>query len=58
VAAARAADVLAVLQARDPAAAIIGRVAGDGRARVLLETGVGGRRVLERLAGGQLPRIC
>ena len=37
-------------------AAVIGRVTG-GR-RVVLNTGAGGRRVLRKLSGAQLPRIC
>jgi hydrogenase expression/formation protein HypE len=53
-----AADVLAALVAREASAAVIGQVSGGDGGRVLLETGVGGRRVLDRLAGGQLPRIC
>ncbi|NUP98517.1 MAG: hydrogenase expression/formation protein HypE, partial [Armatimonadetes bacterium] len=50
-------DVEAALQQHHPKATRIGRVDVDG-SRVLLETGVGGRRVLDLLAGGQLPRIC
>ncbi len=54
----RADAVLAALQALDSSAACIGRVTDGARPRVLCETGVGGRRVLDKLAGGQLPRIC
>jgi hydrogenase expression/formation protein HypE len=39
-------------------AAIIGRVNEDTHGRVSLLTGLGGRRVLQKLAGAQLPRIC
>jgi hydrogenase expression/formation protein HypE len=39
------------------AACIIGRVeAGDGR--VILETSLGGRRILDELEDDPLPRIC
>ena len=38
-------------------AAIIGRVQAQP-ARVILETAIGGERVLEELEGDQLPRIC
>ncbi len=37
---------------------IIGRVAGKGEARVLLRTRMGSTRILDTLAGEQLPRIC
>ncbi len=46
------------LQDCHPTAAIIGEVAAGEGGRVVLETGVGGRRVLDLLTGGQLPRIC
>ena len=46
------------LQALDQTAGIIGSVQAAEGGRVLLETGVGGRRVLDLLTGGQLPRIC
>jgi hydrogenase expression/formation protein HypE len=38
--------------------AIIGRVVEDSREYVQLETGLGGRRIVDWLAGEQLPRIC
>jgi hydrogenase expression/formation protein HypE len=38
-------------------AAIVGRIV-DGRSRVVLETGVGGERLLEELEDDPLPRIC
>lgn len=40
-------------------AAIIGRVAGDGKpGQVRLRTRIGGQRLLGMLEGAQLPRIC
>ncbi len=39
-------------------AAAIGRVVAEGKGRVLLETVVGGHRILDMLVGEQLPRIC
>jgi hydrogenase expression/formation protein HypE len=39
-------------------AAIIGRVVADPRRFVQLKTRLGGRRMVEWLTGGQLPRIC
>ena len=39
-------------------AVIIGHVAEDLSGRVILRTGLGGRRILQKLAGAQLPRIC
>ena len=39
-------------------AAIIGEVTNDPRQFVELETGLGGRRVVDWIAGEQLPRIC
>ena len=38
--------------------ACIGEVGGSSRGRVILETGIGGRRLLQMLEGEQLPRIC
>lgn len=37
---------------------IIGEVTEDHRGMVTLKTKVGGNRIVEMLAGGQLPRIC
>jgi hydrogenase expression/formation protein HypE len=37
---------------------IIGEVTDEGRARVLLTTGIGGTRIVDMLAGEMLPRIC
>jgi hydrogenase expression/formation protein HypE len=39
-------------------AAIIGSVVSEDRGRVFMKTGVGGTRILDMLAGEQLPRIC
>lgn len=39
-------------------AAIIGRVTGDYPAKLVMETAFGGKRVLQKLTGAQLPRIC
>jgi len=38
--------------------AIIGRVVAENRGRVFMKTGIGGTRILDMLAGEQLPRIC
>jgi hydrogenase expression/formation protein HypE len=39
-------------------AAIIGKVVEDPDGPVQMETGFGGNRVVDWLAGEQLPRIC
>lgn len=39
-------------------AAVIGQVTEDARGRVVMRTELGGRRILQKLAGTQLPRIC
>ena len=39
-------------------ACIIGRVTADHPGQVILETRVGGRRIVDMLTGEQLPRIC
>lgn len=39
-------------------AAVIGRVSAAAKGRVILRTAAGGGRVLHKLAGAQLPRIC
>jgi len=38
--------------------AIIGEVVADHPGRVVLSTGIGGRRIVDMLVGEQLPRIC
>ncbi|MBN1661634.1 MAG: hydrogenase expression/formation protein HypE [Anaerolineae bacterium] len=52
--------VLALLRAHEYGrdAAIIGRVTADHPGRVVLRTPLGARRILDMLAGEQLPRIC
>jgi hydrogenase expression/formation protein HypE len=51
---------LAALRSHDDGqgAAIIGRVTEDHPGRVILRTVLGARRVVDMLAGEQLPRIC
>jgi hydrogenase expression/formation protein HypE len=39
-------------------AAVIGEVVGDHTGQVILETRIGGSRIVDMLAGEQLPRIC
>ncbi len=39
-------------------AALIGRVTGEIPGRLVLKTPLGGRRILQKLTGAQLPRIC
>ena len=39
-------------------AALIGFVSGDCPGRVVMQTAFGGRRILQKLSGAQLPRIC
>ena len=39
-------------------ATIIGEVVEDHPGRVLLKTRIGGKRIVDMLAGEQLPRIC
>jgi hydrogenase expression/formation protein HypE len=39
-------------------AAIIGEVVADHPGRVVMRTRIGGRRIVDMLAGEQLPRIC
>ena len=39
-------------------AAIIGRVTADYPGRLVLQTAFGGKRILQKLTGAQLPRIC
>jgi hydrogenase expression/formation protein HypE len=55
--------VAAVLQAiqSDPCgqdAAVIGRVVKDSPGKVFMKTRIGGKRIVDMLAGEQLPRIC
>lgn len=39
-------------------AAVIGTVVGENVGKVFMKTGIGGTRILDMLAGEQLPRIC
>jgi hydrogenase expression/formation protein HypE len=39
-------------------ACVIGEITSDHKQKVLLETGIGGKRVMDMLTGEQLPRIC
>jgi len=53
-------EVLAAMRA-DPFgrdAAVIGEVAADPAGRVVMQTRVGGERIVDMLTGEQLPRIC
>jgi hydrogenase expression/formation protein HypE len=52
--------VLAAMRAHEHGreAAIIGQVAAEHPGRVVLRTALGARRILDMLAGEQLPRIC
>ncbi len=38
--------------------AIIGEITKENKGKVLLETVIGGKRIIDRLVGDQLPRIC
>ena len=39
-------------------AALIGRVSADYPGRLVMQTAFGGKRILQKLTGAQLPRIC
>ncbi len=54
------ARALAALQSVDTGreAAVIGTVTADYPGRVVMDTAIGGRRILQKLTGAQLPRIC
>jgi hydrogenase expression/formation protein HypE len=39
-------------------AAIIGEIVGEHKGKAWMTTGIGGRRIIDMLAGEQLPRIC
>jgi hydrogenase expression/formation protein HypE len=55
-----AADLLAAMRSHPLGAqsAIVGRVVADADRLVVMETAFGGRRIVDWLAGIQLPRIC
>lgn len=53
-------DVLAAMKA-DPVAkdaCVIGEVIDENPGRVIMQTRIGGRRIVDMLSGEQLPRIC
>lgn len=52
--------VLKAMQANEYGhdAAIIGRVTGEYKGKVVMDTAFGGKRILQKLTGAQLPRIC
>ncbi|MCF8028235.1 MAG: hydrogenase expression/formation protein HypE [Desulfobacteraceae bacterium] len=55
------ADAVLTALRQDPLgtdACIIGQVTADHPGRVVMETAIGGRRIVDMLTGGQLPRIC
>jgi hydrogenase expression/formation protein HypE len=56
----KAEDALAILRAHPLGrrAACIGRVTSSHATQVVLNTAAGGRRIIDMLAGEQLPRIC
>ncbi|MCR5089433.1 MAG: hydrogenase expression/formation protein HypE [Oscillospiraceae bacterium] len=58
VAVCAAEDTGLLMKQMGPEAAVIGRVTDERPGRVILRTPLGGRRVLQKLAGAQLPRIC
>jgi hydrogenase expression/formation protein HypE len=39
-------------------AAIIGEITEANKGMVVMKTGIGGKRIIDMLAGEQLPRIC
>ena len=53
-----AAALWAAADPRGRAAARIGRVTEDHPGIVTARTGIGGRRIVDRQVGEQLPRIC
>jgi hydrogenase expression/formation protein HypE len=55
-----ASNVVEVMRANrfGAGAAVIGEVLSEPRGKVVLETSIGNRRIIEKLTGEQLPRIC
>lgn len=51
-------EALAILRQYDPQAALAGEVVADHPGRVVLRSGIGGKRVVHMPLGEQLPRIC
>lgn len=60
VAAEDAENVLNVIKKNEfgKEAAIIGEIVGEHQRKAWITTGIGGRRIIDMLAGDQLPRIC
>jgi len=61
IVAAEDADALIELMQNHPAgkySCVIGTIEADPQAKVILETGFGGNRIIDMLVGEQLPRIC
>ena len=60
VAAEDAQTVLSAMRETDEGqdAAVIGTVSADYPGRLVMETAFGGKRILQKLTGAQLPRIC
>jgi len=56
----RASSVLAKMKkhALGKESSIIGEITNKNKSRVVLETIIGGKRIIDRLTGDQLPRIC
>jgi hydrogenase expression/formation protein HypE len=50
--------ILEILKKEFSTAAIIGEVTGNHPGQVILQSKIGGRRVVNMLPGEQLPRIC
>jgi hydrogenase expression/formation protein HypE len=57
---AEALDVLKVMQEHElgQEAVIIGEIVAENSGKAWIKTGIGGKRILDMLAGEQLPRIC
>ena len=55
-----AVEALRILHSRPEGAeaAIIGRVTGQYPGKLVMQTPLGGKRILQKLTGAQLPRIC
>jgi hydrogenase expression/formation protein HypE len=53
-------DVLSVMRANiyGQNACVIGEVVAEPQGRVYMDTVIGGQRMIDMLAGEQLPRIC
>jgi len=53
-------EVLAVMKQNEfgKASSIIGEVTDNHHGKTILKTGIGGKRIIDMLAGEQLPRIC